>query len=400
MELYTLTSHFLPKESVDEFVSAIWTERYSPAGDVQLVVQPVPSMIEKLAPGTFLGLRGTSEIMLIESQSIENGLLTVVGSSMPDYLKHRQAWFANAAYDGSEVTVPLVAERSEDTTAGQLISSVVSQMVIAPTPFGSYWAPINLDWAAEILPGLALGRTDANGAVKRLTFPLGPLYENIQKLAQDEGVGIKLYLESASYTQGFVFRLPPIEARTERASRPFAYHGSVDSEDGFAERCEGDSFPRRVQERLLRQLQECGVDALYSRIGRAHGIRSSRNSRRCPRHLISLEHIAAFREQVARNTLANHVYIQAVDGRVSSKIPYTYGVDYGLGDVIELAGLYRVYSKARITEYIRSQDQYGEQEYPTLSVLDPLFIGYMPDLEPGDPDWPWEDRSGLRSRCR
>jgi hypothetical protein len=78
-------------------------------------------------------------------------------------------------------------------------------------------------------------------------------------------------------------------------------------------------------------------------------------------------------------------------------------VDYGLGDVIELEGYTGIYSKARITEHIRSQDQYGEQEYPTLAVLDPLFIGYMPDLEPGDPDWPWEDDpdydlDGRRSR--
>src|SRR3954464_6856393 len=116
MELYTLTSHFLPKESVDEFTSAIWTERYSSAGDVQIVAQPVPSIIEKLAPGVFLGLRGTSEIMVLESQSIDNGLLTVVGASMPAYLNQRQAWFANAAYDGTEVTTPLAAERSEDTT--------------------------------------------------------------------------------------------------------------------------------------------------------------------------------------------------------------------------------------------------------------------------------------------
>src|SRR3954447_5992011 len=188
MELYTLTSRFLPKESVGEFTSAIWTERYSSAGDVQLVVSPIPSMIELLAPGTFLGLRGTSEIMQIKSQSIENGLLTVIGTSMPEYLNQRQAWFKNATYDGSDPAVPKAAERSEDTPAGQLISSAVYETAISPTPFSTLWSSINLDWTNDKIPGLALGRIDTNGAVKRLTFPLGPLYDGMQKLAQDEGV--------------------------------------------------------------------------------------------------------------------------------------------------------------------------------------------------------------------
>jgi hypothetical protein len=390
MELYTLTSHFLPKDTIDEFVSAIWTERYSPAGDVQLVVLPVPSMIEKLAPGTFLGLRGTSEIMLIESHSIENNLLTVTGSSMPDYLKHRMGWFANPAYDGSDSTVPLVADRSEDTTAGQLISSVVSQMVIAPTPFGSYWAPANLNWAAEIFPGLALGWTDANGAVKRLTFPLGSLYENIQKLAQDEGLGIKLYLESASYSSGFVFK--------------FATYRGKDRTSEQTVRTMVRLTPKMDSLNDVKEIRSLGAyknvfyvnykNAVSTHYIPGLAVPTGFDRREilvdAPDIYIDPSHVAAFREQVARNTLANHVYIQAVDGRVSSKIPYTYGVDYGLGDVIELQGYTEVFSKARITEYIRSQDQFGEQEYPTLSVLDPLFIGYMPDLEPGNPDWPWE----------
>jgi hypothetical protein len=99
---------------------------------------------------------------------------------------------------------------------------------------------------------------------------------------------------------------------------------------------------------------------------------------------------AAFREQVARNTIANHVYIQSVDGQISQQIGYKFGDDYYLGDIIELEGFTGVLSKARVTEYIRSQDQFGAQEYPTLAVLDPLFTGYMPDLEPNsdfDPDW-------------
>ena len=105
-----------------------------------------------------------------------------------------------------------------------------------------------------------------------------------------------------------------------------------------------------------------------------------------PTIYIAPEHRTEFREQVARNTIAEHVYIKAVDGQVSTDIGYKYGSDYLLGDIIELEGFTGLMSKARVTEYIRSQDQFGEREYPTLSIIDPLFTGYMPDTEPSE-DW-------------
>jgi len=79
--------------------------------------------------------------------------------------------------------------------------------------------------------------------------------------------------------------------------------------------------------------------------------------------------IAAFREQHAKDALANHNYIRAIDGQTSPQNDYKYGTDYGLGDILELEGLTGTLSKARVTEYIRTQDKIGEREYPTISVV-------------------------------
>jgi hypothetical protein len=79
--------------------------------------------------------------------------------------------------------------------------------------------------------------------------------------------------------------------------------------------------------------------------------------------------ITAFREQNAKDAFANHNYIRAIDGQTSPVTDYKFGSDYGLGDLIELEGLTGAISKARITEYIRSQDNKGERSYPTISVV-------------------------------
>jgi hypothetical protein len=74
VDLYTLSDTFLAKDPVDQFVSAIWNERYSAAADVQLVVAATGENLSLLADGTFLGLRGSKEVMQIQTQSIEKGL--------------------------------------------------------------------------------------------------------------------------------------------------------------------------------------------------------------------------------------------------------------------------------------------------------------------------------------
>ena len=78
---------------------------------------------------------------------------------------------------------------------------------------------------------------------------------------------------------------------------------------------------------------------------------------------------AAFRAQHAKDVLANHNYIRAIDGQTSPDSEFKFGEDYGLGDVIELESFTGNVSKARVTEFIRAQDKIGEREYPTISVI-------------------------------
>jgi hypothetical protein len=86
-------------------------------------------------------------------------------------------------------------------------------------------------------------------------------------------------------------------------------------------------------------------------------------------NIVDSDDIAAFREQNAKDALANHNYIRAIDGQVSQINEYKFGTDYGLGDILELEGLTGIVNKARVTEYIRAQDKTGLREYPTLSVI-------------------------------
>jgi hypothetical protein len=71
----------------------------------------------------------------------------------------------------------------------------------------------------------------------------------------------------------------------------------------------------------------------------------------------------------AYNYLLNYTFTKAVDGEFVPQSPYIFGIDYFLGDVIELQGASGLIQNARVTEYIRSQDSTGEKAYPTVAVI-------------------------------
>ena len=383
MDLYTLSPTFLADQVVDEYASAIWTERYSAAGDTQLVVPATQKNIDLLAEGTFLALRGSKEVMQLQTQSIDKGMMTVVGTSLVGFLNERQSWFSNPGTTGPS---DRISDYTRDTlTPGNFIAYVVERMVIDPLSFTGDWADANLDWGHEVIPGLELGAVDDTGPDKRLTVTVGPLYDAIAQVAMKEGVGISLYLDSADPVTGYVLKFttyrgqdrtsaqstnPVIRLSPELNSisdlkevRSIAnfknvayvyYQGEVTEHLLEPSEPEPEGFDRRVL------VTNAEGEPVGRKVTGSSGYSYT---------VVGSGEIAAFREQNARDELANHNYIRALDGQTSPHNDYKYGVDYGLGDVIELEGTTGLISNARVTEYIRSDDQQGEREYPTISVI-------------------------------
>jgi hypothetical protein len=79
-------------------------------------------------------------------------------------------------------------------------------------------------------------------------------------------------------------------------------------------------------------------------------------------------------ENVLRNymsqELASASETAIFDGSINTDIiPYKYGLDYNLGDIVKIRGDYGLDELARVTEYIRTEDATGEKAYPTLATL-------------------------------
>ena len=403
MDLYTLTDQFLSNDPVDEYVSAIWTERYSEKGEVRLIVPASSENMAKLADGTYLALRGTQEVMILETQSFEDNLITIVGQTLPGFLDNRVAWFKNPDYhsvDRPDKIVDFTLPEEDDPpelTASEFVAYVVDKMVINPVPipgadFTGSLKNANLDWNFDKIENLEMGDIDSSGDPDRFTFPIGPLYKGIETLAKQEGFGFTIYLDHADISSGYVLKFKTYRGvdRTTGGTHPLVrltpdmdslsnlkevrsranfknvvyvwYKGllTIHYLDPTAPKPEG--FERRVMV-IDAEGEPVGRKVVYGQgtYGPGGGTWT--------RYEVGTAEIAAFREQNAKDALANNNYILAIDGETSPQNDYKYGTDYGLGDLIELEGITGGISKARITEYIRSEDVTGEREYPTISVI-------------------------------
>lgn len=383
MDLYTLDGNFSRTKMIDKFTSAIWTERYSAPGDVTLVVDPTPDMISTLKEGTYLALEGSKEVMLLDTQLIEDGLLKVTGDSLLGFLRERAFSSVNDMHAKSWYAQGFLPEN--------LITHVVYYYAVVVDGGGNMLlynglADYNTGGPLNAIPRLSIDPVSSPHAPVNYSVPHGQVYNVIKQVADTWSLGIRLYLNSATpetettepefdlrfrvYSgtdRSAEIRFSPLldsltdvkELRSNKGYKTAAvawpsdekinYFGvaMVPGTEGFT------GFQRRV---LLVwaddvYLDKIAVDPEFVTI-------EDHNNT-----LIVLE-------QRARDALANNNYTKVVDGEVVPQNQFKFDEDYFLGDLVELQGYSEITQKARITEYIRAQDSTGERSYPTVSIID------------------------------
>jgi len=392
MLLYTMTEGFRRDQLIDGYNSAIWTERFFQSGDIELLCPLEKKFVELLSPGTMVGHGSSREVAVIENHEIEEGMLKVTGPMLDEaLLKNRMAWFKNP--DGTD---PPTSEFKLTSFPGEMLAVVLTDMVISPADWTGGYASSNLDWDRDKIDNLTLGFISEGGLERPRTFPIGPLSDGLRSFATAQGMGFRIYLDSADDTDySLVFsawfgrdltsrqddfplvRLSPnlnslldtkeVLSISEYKNVAYVYFdGTVYTYYAEPDLPIPEGLDRRVMVREATGDPPVGL-------------------------------LAEYLAQHAADAFANNNYIRAIDGQASIPSDYRYQVDYRLGDIIELEGITGNLAKARVTEYIRAEDETGDHEYPTVSVIDPLDSGNWPPTDdPGDPwdpdpDDDWDD---------
>lgn len=383
MELYIMDKNFVKQDVVETFYSLIWTERYYGDSEVELVVPLTSSLIQKLTQkqSTFLGIDKSWEPMIIETSGIEEGKLKVKGISILSWLNNR---FIRAS-PNHKAKVWVIKNKK----AGDILWTIVRNMCTNQILNMS----MGLTTAQKqelIIPNLSLDNFDTSGkTIKSIKVAYGPVYDELKRIAEVYKIGMQITLDPITRTlkyrnykginrtsEGVNQALPVIRfsidmqsfsdvkelrSTAELKTLVYAFASGVDDTalhpdtPGADRRSETPytGFDLRAKMILVSDISNDDLTGATTAAKKAD----------CKDTL----------DTDAEKELRKNKYIQTVDGEVSPMNQFKYGEGnhYNLGDQIEVQGPTGAIEISRVTEYIRTQDENGEREYPTVEAVEP-----------------------------
>lgn len=363
MDLITLDDDHQPKKLVENYDSLIWTERYT-MGDFQITTGQIDRFLDILPEGQVVSLRESTVPMVVETHLIENkknqpAKLTIKGRECTSYLDRRQALKAVAA-GSAEWTV--VAKQPSDVAHFAMIKVCVDGIASADDIFPA--AEVQFLTPDDYLTG--------TGPNKTFAIPRGNLLAKILEFLQAEAP------EDVSTTPD----TPKVVPHGIRAIRPNSAGTAIAIEIYL-----GEDKSNQVYFDGTRNLLDDG-SYLFSKVGSADtayviGPSNAAIINPVGGAVTGLERRVTLVDGSQSGitdltTLVEHGKISLSEARQTAMFngsinqditPYVYGVHYGLGDIVKLIGDYGLEEKARVTEFIRSEDATGTKAYPTLVTV-------------------------------
>lgn len=353
MLLYILDEEFKSIALADQYSTLLWTERYDECGDFEL--HTVPSVgLAFFQNGSYIWNKDSQSIMIIEgleiTTDIEDGAeLIITGRSLESILDRRIVW-------------------EKTTLTGNLqdgIKKLLNDAIISPT-----------DSKRKISNFVFKASTDP--IVTALTVDIQlrgeTLYETISTLCKANSIGFRITLNNENK---FVFELySGVDRSYDQEVKPYVVFTPKFNNLLSSDYLESDSNYKTVtlvvgnydqQEKTYTYERIYGPLGLHRRelYTEASGVQSTDDSG----STIPLDTFTSKLRQEGAKALKEYEEIKAFDGEIESTSFFVYGVDYNIGDVVQVVNEYGMEARARITEIIRSEDEDGYTMYPTFVTI-------------------------------
>lgn len=373
MEPFTLDRKFLQQDQVDVFHSLIWTERYYGDSDCELVVPATMDMKKKLKPGVFLGLDGSDEVMILETVKFEDEKMTFNGISILPWLNNR---FIRATQPHTDttwnITTPMLP--------GEILWRIVFNWCCQGSPYLDGTINIGIPAAQLqqlVIPGLVLKDYDKSGDPITATVDYGPVYDAARIIAAAHRIGMQITLESASdtsYSLGFRSYRGLDRTSGQTVNPPVRFSPQMDSLTNIKE-LQSIALLKTLVYAFAPNVTSLapstpGMANLTGPQYSGFDLRALAVGVDVSETALDATKLLAILNSQAKDILNANPVIKTVDGEIVPENQFKYGVDYNLGDIIEVQGNSDVITTSRVTEYIRSQDEAGERSYPTVAALD------------------------------
>jgi hypothetical protein len=337
------------------FESLIWTERYNKCGDFEIYGPATQEMLDVFAVDRYLWINGSRSTMIVEDRKIESDeddhdKITITGRSLDSILDRRV----------------ILGQKVLTGNFQDAIHTLLIENVISPTD------------TARAIPNFIF-ETSTDTRITELTidaqYNFDNLYEAIQKICEEKSVGFEVVLNASNQ---FVFRLYLGTDRSyAQSANPYvvfspSYDNLINSSYVESKKTlktvsivggEGEGSARKTTTASI----SSGAGSGLSR--REMFVDASDVSTTSDSGTLTDEQYYAQLAEKGTSELANNVITKTFDGKLETSRSWAYGVDFFMGDVVQVVNEQGITSSSRIVELIHSQDSTGIFMYPTFATV-------------------------------
>lgn len=363
MDLYILDDLNRRDIIIDTFISLIWTERYTAWGDFELHIFSDNKSKSLLKLGSRLVIDDSERVMTIETISDDvdaegRKILVLKGRSLEAILEDRYAG-------------PTPAEMISGTDRWVFSGDVVPSMRTL------YWRTCvqGIPYSRDVLPDVIYETVNQTGRIPepdiRIQNDIAPstVYAEIKKIAEAYDVGFRLIRHRQNNTLHFHVYMGYDRTTFQTVNSPVVFAPNLDNLQNTSHLTTNALFKN-----VAYVFSSYGHEGVY---GTNVNTAVEGWERRAlvvtpddPPDGLTSEQITDYLVQKGREALAGHRIFSAFDGEIQQNSQYKYGVDYGLGDLVEMRSDDGVVNQMLVTEHIWASDAEGDRSYPTVTLYE------------------------------
>lgn len=349
MELLVLDTEFKATAIVDFFKSVIWTDRYNKYGDIEITSPVTNEYFNYLKHDYYIYNSNSEHVMIIDSVEIKTdiemgNLLIIKGKSLESILNRRIVWVQTVLTGNFQNEIKKLLDEA-------IINPIDQNRKIENFIFEESDDPI--------ITELKMDSAQYTG---------DNLYEVISNLCQTYNIGFKITLNNDNQ---FVFKLYAGHNRSyDQEENPYVVFSP--------------SFENIINSNYYENKEEYKTITLVAGEGEGSARKTTTVSVTEDTGLMRRELYTDARDissdaggdyyaqlqQRGKEKLEENKINKAYDGQVETSQLFIFGLDYFMGDQVQLMNEYGLESKSRVIEMIMSCDDDGELTYPSFEIID------------------------------
>ena len=361
MNLLVLDTNFQPVLTLDVFESFIWTDRYCNYGDFEVYTAVDMSLFDALQKDYYIYSKDSEHVMIIEEKRIDTdnemgNHLTISGRSLESILDRRIIW------------APTVLTGNFQNG----IKKLLDENAIIPS--NSARTINNLVFQASTDPAITALTIDiqVNGE---------NLYDVIQVLCDSNDLGFKITLNEDNE---FVFQLySGVDRSYGQTSVPYVVFSPrfenlintsyAESKSGFKTTALVAGEPVSTEENapLKTTVAEIETEDPWTGLDRREMYVNAGDVRsKVGEETLSPATYLSHLEEKGYEALMDALQLPLFEGQVDTTMLFKYGMDFYMGDIVQLRNEYGMEARSRVTEMVHSISTSGVDIYPTFTAVD------------------------------